>query len=185
MITEKEYWQPPPKGFLKYNIDGAYKGNTGTTSYGGALRDDEGNIIFIFHYHLGRATNNMAEVMAPEQCREFLSQSHCSNIIVEADSEITINAVERISGGSRPERVSNHSKLFQGYQKIQLHLQGLRTISFNHVRRNANKLADLLANQGVSSAEGGMVKKWLEIPPSHLKAICNDQAAEDREVFKF
>jgi len=76
MVTEKDYWQPPPKGFLKYNIDGASKGNPGNAGYGGVLRDDEGNIIFIFHYHLGRSTNNMAEVMALEQGLESLSQNH-------------------------------------------------------------------------------------------------------------
>ena len=66
--TEKEFWHPPPKGYLKCNIDGASKGNPGIAGYGGVLRDEEGIIIFIFHYHLGKATNNMAELMALEQC---------------------------------------------------------------------------------------------------------------------
>lgn len=73
MVTEKDYWQPPLKGFVKYNIDGASKGNLGNVGYGGSLRDDERNIIFIFHYNLGRATNNMAELMALEQGLEFLA----------------------------------------------------------------------------------------------------------------
>jgi len=107
-VIEKDFSQPPPKGFLKYNTNGASNGNSGTARYGGVLRDEEGNIIFIFHYHLGKATNNMAEVMALEQCLEFLIQNHCSNFIVEADYEITINVMKRISGGSRPKRVSNH-----------------------------------------------------------------------------
>lgn len=63
---EKEIWQPPPKGYLKCNIDGASKSNPGIAGYGGVLRDEEGNIIFTFH--LGRATNNRAELMALEQC---------------------------------------------------------------------------------------------------------------------
>lgn len=68
----KEFWHPPSKGYLKYNIDGASKGNPGIAGFGGVLRDEEGKIIFIFHYHLGRATNNMVELMALEQCMEFL-----------------------------------------------------------------------------------------------------------------
>jgi len=60
MDTEKDFWHPTPQGFLKYNIDGASKGNPGTAGFVGALRDEEGNIIFIFHCHLGRSTNNMA-----------------------------------------------------------------------------------------------------------------------------
>lgn len=72
METKKDFWHPPPKGFLKYNIDGTSKGSLGTASFGGVLRDEEGSIIFIFHCHLGRATNNMAELMAMEQCLDFL-----------------------------------------------------------------------------------------------------------------
>jgi len=30
---EKEFWHPPAKDYLKYNIDGASKGNPGTTRY--------------------------------------------------------------------------------------------------------------------------------------------------------
>jgi len=60
--------------------------------------------------------------MALEQCLEFLIQNHHSNVIVEADSEITINTVKRINGCSQLERVSNHWKLMQVYQIIQVHL---------------------------------------------------------------
>jgi len=93
---------------MKYNIDGASKGKPGIVGFGGVLRDEEGRIIFIFHYHLGRATNNMEELMALEQCLEFLTQNHCSNVILEADSEITINFVKRINCGTWSEKVSNH-----------------------------------------------------------------------------
>jgi len=67
METEKEFWHPPPKGFLKYNIDGASKDNPGTVGFGGVLRDEAGRILFLFHCHLGRATNNMVELMALEK----------------------------------------------------------------------------------------------------------------------
>lgn len=109
MVTKKDYWQPPLKGFVKFNIDGASKGNTGTVGYGRDLRDEKGNIIFIFHYHLGKSTNNMAEAMAQKQG-------------LEVDSEIIINVVKGISKGSRLESVSNHWKLIQVYQRIQIHL---------------------------------------------------------------
>lgn len=123
--------------------------------------------------------------MALEQSLESLSNNHHSNFIVEADSEITINAAKITSGGSKPDKVSNHWKLIQVYQRIQMHLRGLRTISFNHVRGDANKMVDLLANQGVNSVVGGMAKKWQEIPPSRAKAIWEEQAKEDREVAQY
>lgn len=64
----EEFWHPPPEGFLKYNINGASKDNPGVASFGGVLRDDTGSIISLFHGNLGKATNNMAEIMALEQC---------------------------------------------------------------------------------------------------------------------
>lgn len=69
----KDVWHPPPKGYLKYNIDGASKRNLGATRYGGVLRDEVGIVLFIFHYHLGHATNKLEELMAMEQCLELLS----------------------------------------------------------------------------------------------------------------
>jgi len=96
---------------LKYKIDGASKGNLGTVGFGGVLKDEEGGIIFIFHFHLGTATNNMVELMALEQCLVFLKQDHGSNVIIEADSEITIKSVKRISCGTRPKKVSKHWRL--------------------------------------------------------------------------
>jgi len=72
MDTKQNYWHPPPQGFLKYNIDGASKDNPGIAGCGGVLRDENGSLLFIFHYHLGRATNNVAKLMALEQCLEFL-----------------------------------------------------------------------------------------------------------------
>lgn len=66
MDLEKDFWHPPLEGYLKYNIDGASKGNSGIARYGGVIRNAKGNIVSIFHFHLGTATNNMAELMAME-----------------------------------------------------------------------------------------------------------------------
>ena len=64
----------------------------------------------------------MVELMALEQHLELLSLNHSSNVIVEADSKITINSVKRINCGTWPEKVSNHWKLIQVYQRIHVHL---------------------------------------------------------------
>lgn len=68
----KELWNLPSEGFLKYNIDGASKDNSGMVGFGGVLRNEHGSIISLFHCHLGKATNNIAELMALEQCLELL-----------------------------------------------------------------------------------------------------------------
>eukprot|EP00253_Pinus_taeda_P021775 PITA_21775 len=110
-----DFWHPPPKGYLKYNIDGASKGNSGTVGYGGVLRDENGSVLFIFHCHLGHATNKLEELMDMEQCLDFLSQENRQNVIVEVDSELIINSVKKISGGTKPEKVSKNWRLIQGF----------------------------------------------------------------------
>lgn len=127
------------------------------------LRDENGNIRFNFHCHLGKATNNMAELMALEQCLELLNLNQSSNIIIETDSKIYINVVKRISCGAASEKVSKHWRLIQVYQRIQKHLLSLRTVTFRHVRREANKLVDTLANQGVMNSERRFEMKWQEM----------------------
>lgn len=122
LVNKPDCWHPPPQGFLKCNIDGASKGNLGITGYGGVLRDENGCILFIFHCHLGRAKNNMVELMALEQCLEILKQDNLQNIIIEADSELIINSIKRICYGTEPEKVSRHWRLLQVFQRIQFHL---------------------------------------------------------------
>lgn len=108
MNTKKDCWQPPPKNYLKLNISGASKGNLGVTGFGGLLRNEKGIILLIFHNHLGKATNNMVKLMAMEIGLEILIINRSSNLIIEEDSEITINSVKRISYGSKSEKVSKN-----------------------------------------------------------------------------
>ena len=60
----------------------------------------------------------MEELMALEQCLDFLEQDNCQNVIIEADSELIINLVKRISCGTGPEKVSKHWRLIQVFQRI-------------------------------------------------------------------
>ena len=92
----KDIWQPPPHGFLKINIDGASKGNPGMAGFGEVIRDEQGRIKDIFHSDLGTTTNNMAELMALEQCLEILIELNLHNAIIEADSELVINAAKKM-----------------------------------------------------------------------------------------
>ena len=58
-------------------------------------------------------------------------------------------------------------------------------VSFNHARRKANKIADLLANQGVTNPDCRIEMNWQEKPPSMIKALCDAQAIEDKEIFYY
>lgn len=184
MDTKQDFRHPPPQGFLKFNIDGASKGNRTTVGFGGILRDENGSTVFIFHWHLRRSTNNMAELMATKQCLDFMKHDSHQNVIVEAHSELVINSVKRISCGIALAKVSKHLRMIQVFQWIQIHLQSLCIVTFNHVRRLANKLADILANQGVIHTKCNVEMEWKEMPQDRLKAYFHDQANEYWKVFQ-
>lgn len=57
------------------------------------------------------------------------------------------------------------------------------SIKFNHVHRKANKLADFLANQGVSYKESRVFIGWQEMPHGNLKTLIHNLVEEDKEVF--
>ena len=89
--------------------------------------------MFIFHGHLGKATNNMAEILTMEHRLEFLLQDKQHNVVVEDDSKLIINSPKKISLGMAPETFTKNWRLILIFQRIHNHLQGLCTISFKHV----------------------------------------------------
>lgn len=125
----------------------------------------------------------MEELMALEQCLDFMEQDNYQNVIVEADSKLIINLAKTISCGTTPNKVSKHWRLIQVFQWIQIHLHCLHTISFNHVWRAANKLADIMANEGVICSESRVAMGWQEMPQNRIKVYYHDHVDEDRMVF--
>ena len=152
--------------------------------YGGVIRDGKGCIQYIFHCNFGRATNNMAELMALEQCLEILKNNNLKNIIIEVDSELIINLIKRIYRGSTPEKVLRYWRLVQDYQRINSHLQNMRTSSFTHVRWTTNKLVDIIANKGALCAKINIKYRWNEVSQGRLRDDCLSQAKADRELYQ-
>ena len=64
-----------------------------------------------------------------------------------------------------------------------MHLQELRTLRFTHVRRKANKLAYILANQGVSCKDNAILRRWNKMVQSNLKKLCHNYVEEDKEEY--
>lgn len=123
----------------------------------------------------------MAELMALEKCLEILVDSNSHNVIIEADPELIIRAANKICNGTSPDKVSKHWRLSQVFHRIYTHLQTLKIVSFVHVKRKANMLADRLANEGVTNKERDAQHVWELLPPGKLLEDYLCQAAKDRE----
>eukprot|EP00253_Pinus_taeda_P022503 PITA_22503 len=142
-------WSSPPKDIDKFNFDGASKANPGHSGFGGIIRDHKGNSIIIFLGYHGWDTNNSAELEGLWKGLLIAQERNLFPIIVEGDSQILIQMATKILQGSPSSKVCNSWRMAQRLLHMERWISGNRAISFTHVRRDGNKVADLLANVGV------------------------------------
>jgi len=126
----------------------------------------------------------MAELMAIEQCLDILIEFNLHNTIIKGDSELIINSVKQLGMSIALDKFSRHWRLLQVYYRIQSHLRILRTLSFVHVRRDANRVADWLANEGVRCARYNRCCLWESVPTEQLREGCYTLARTDRENYQ-
>jgi ribonuclease HI len=146
-------WSPPPPGFVKLNFDGSSKGNPGPASFGAVLRDSAGKILHITTGYLGLNTNNATELWSLIKGIKLAINHNIHQLIVEGDSQVTIQLVSKIIHGSHPSKFSPRWRLLRLLEDFRSLLQPNLTLIPSHVKREANKITDSLANEGVDSKE--------------------------------
>ncbi|XP_059284936.1 uncharacterized protein LOC132038264 [Lycium ferocissimum] len=110
-------WNLPPLGWCACNTDGVSRGNPGRSAYGFCLRDAEGNLLYAQAEEIGYATNIEAEIVA----------------ILEALCKILSEEWKP------PWNIAGWVEEVKEYKRD-------LDVIFNHILREANKLADALAN---------------------------------------
>lgn len=136
-------WESPPEGFVKLNVDGSSLGNPGPSGAGGVFRDSGGNVLRGFSYFLGSRTNMEAEASA--LLEGMLLSTGYHSLQVEMDSQVLMAMVN--GKGRVP------WKLWKTISCIQALALG-RQVTFSHVYREANGVADALANLASSTGVG-------------------------------
>ena len=133
---------------LILNTDGACKGNPGPAAIGGVIVVDDGGddpipVEEISEY-IGEATNNIAEYVAVIRTLERAAALGARDVELRTDSELL---VKQVSGEYR---VKN-----PGLQPLHAEVQRLRggfaSCAIVHVRREANRRADALANAAIKA----------------------------------
>ena len=126
-------------------IDGASRGNPGHAGIG--IRIEAGGEILTEHCeYIGCTTNNVAEYRALIKGLEIAAQFKANRVIVFSDSELVVrqmNGRYKVkSGGLLPlyQTARMQSRAFDGFQ-------------IRHVRREQNREADRLANQGIATKD--------------------------------
>lgn len=144
-------WTPPSWRAFKVNFDGSSRGNPSLVGFGGVCRNDRREILKVFFGHLGHDTNNSAELEGLIQGLTLVTQEGWLPTTLEGDSTMIIQMAKKLAYGKAPSKVSFRWHLWLRLEVLQSLLSCTSAVSFRHVHRDANKVADLLANQGIES----------------------------------
>lgn len=121
--------------------DGGSRGNPGPSASGFVVLDMDGAVLFEQGVYLGITTNNQAEYHALRLGLEaVLEQFHARDIHIYMDSLLVINQMKKIF------KVKNRD-LWPVYEAIQRLLPKFESVTFQHVPRELNKLADSEVNK--------------------------------------
>lgn len=129
-------------------IDGGSRGNPGPAGYGVRVEGDDGAVLDRFSGSVGIATNNVAEYKGLLAALAWAAARGHRQVHVRSDSELLVRQM-------RGEyRVRN-----TGLQPLHLEARSLMGrighVTFEHVRRELNRDADLLANEAMDAAAEG------------------------------
>ncbi len=122
--------------------DGGARGNPGPAGAGVAIMSPKGEVIATHKKYLGEATNNVAEYSAVVLALEKAKELGPETIDFYLDSELI---VKQIKGEYKVKNVAL-GKLFVKVYNLK---HNFKKVTFSHVRREKNKLADKLVNDAI------------------------------------
>ena len=126
------------------NVDGASRGNPGPSGIGYVIHDNTGKIIEKGGEFIGFATSRVAEYYAMRKGIERAIELGFKSVRFISDSLMVVNQLDGIF------RIKNQDTL-PIYQDIQSKLSNFEAVSFTHVPRSQNSIADSEANAAIDS----------------------------------
>ena len=128
------------------NIDGGARGNPGPAGWGVVVHNAAGEVIAELSGAIAHATNNVAEYSGLLAALDWCVQHGASAVHVRSDSLLLVQQMRGVY------KVKHEGlKPLHGKARLLAHQIGKAT--FEHVRREANKEADRLANEAMDSLE--------------------------------
>lgn len=154
-----DVWSPPRHGCFKINFDGAAKGNPISAGFGGVVRDHSGELLWVFWGSIGWDSNNVAEIEGLIHSLLLIDRPNLNPLIIEGDSQIIVMLTRKLQGGHHVARITKNWRLEFCMERLAALLESTPNYSISHVKRKGNKVADLLANQGVTGTNSFIVTR--------------------------
>ena len=164
-IPTNDRWLPPLRGWMKMNFDGAIFREKSLAGLGCIIRNDKGLVMAAFTQIIPLPTSvETVEVLATHSAIGFAQELSLDQIILEGDSEITINALSK--GGWESSSFGHIIKDIKSFAAA------FNSLSFSHTRRLGNKVAHRLAR---SACNFSHFHVWMEdIPPDIASVYLSD-----------
>ncbi len=147
--------QLPFPSKVKVFTDGGSRGNPGPSASGYVIMDMEDNILVDEGVYLGITTNNQAEYKALKLALEACHKMEVREVEVYLDSLLVVNQMKGIF------KVKNRD-LWPLHDAIKKESSQFKKITFSHVPREFNKLADAAVNRALDK-QLGIVPQSTEI----------------------
>lgn len=126
-------------------IDGGSRGNPGPAGFGVRIENDTGAIVAELHESLGITTNNVAEYRGLLAALGWALEQGHTRLRVRSDSELLVRQM-------RGEYRVKHPNLQPLHAEARGLIARIGHVTFEHVRREANREADRLANLAMDAA---------------------------------
>ena len=170
-VSDKSFavhWCRPMAGCFKLNVDGASRGNPGHSGGGGIIRNHRGEMIKAFSNYYGVCTNMVAEFRALEEGL-FLAIElglELSELVVESDSKVLVEMLKKSK--------CDQWQLLMHWKEV----LGLvdQTLFIQHQFREANSIADSLANEGINTLTFHRYEKREDLPTKARGALLLEKA---------
>lgn len=127
--------------------DGGSRGNPGPSASGFVVLDMEDNILVDKGVYLGVTTNNQAEYTALKLALEECQKMGVQEVQAYMDSLLVVNQMKGIF------KVKNR-ELWPVHDAIKELVKHFKHVSFSHVPREFNKLADAAVNRALDEQQG-------------------------------
>lgn len=127
---------------VKIFADGGSRGNPGPSASGFVVLDTEDNVLIDKGTYLGVTTNNQAEYTALKLALEECKKMGAKKVQVYMDSLLVVNQMKGIF------KIRNRD-LWPIHQAIADLVKSFSQVSFAHVPREFNKLADSAVNRAM------------------------------------
>lgn len=148
------HWRSPPDGWVALNVDGSSLGNPGRAGAGGVVRNAAGVWQFGFTAFVGISEILQAELLAIFFGLRLCWQRGIRRVIVFSDSRHALNVVMQGCGSFHA-----HAAVFELIREL---MDKDWQVRFEHILREGNAVADVLAKDGAS---GNSRFRFLASPP--------------------